>query len=99
MRAAPEKERARVLVLASTYPRWRNDTVPVFVHELARRLTPDFEMHVLAPHAAGTREEELLDGVSVHRFRYLPERFETLAYGAGILPGLRSRPWRVAALL
>jgi glycosyltransferase involved in cell wall biosynthesis len=87
-----------VLVLTSTYPRWQGDTVPAFVHELARRLADEFEMHVLAPHAAGAREEESLDGVSVHRFRYLPARFETLAYGGGILPGLRSRPWRAAAL-
>ena len=85
-------------MLTSTYPRWQGDTVPTFVHELARRLADEFEIHVLAPHAAGAREEETLDGVSVHRFRYLPARFETLAYGGGILPGLRSHPWRAAAL-
>jgi glycosyltransferase involved in cell wall biosynthesis len=99
MHATPEKEKARVLVLTSTYPRWRGDTVPTFVHELARRLAQEFEIHVLAPHTAGASEEESLDGVSVHRFRYLPVRYETLAYGGGILPGLRSRPWRAAALL
>lgn len=98
MYAPREKESARVLVLTSTYPRWQGDTVPAFVHELARRLADEFEIHVLAPHAAGAREEESLDGVSVHRFRYLPVRFETLAYGGGILPGLRSHPWRAAAL-
>ena len=98
MDIAPKKERARVLVLTSTYPRWQGDTVPAFVHELARRLTDEFEIHVLAPHTAGAHEEESLDGVSVHRFHYLPVRFETLAYGSGILPGLRSHPWRAAAL-
>lgn len=99
MLAAPEKQRARVLVLSSTYPRWQGDTVPAFVHELARRLTAEFEIHVLAPHTDGARYEESLDGVSVHRFRYLPACFETLAYGGGILPGLRSHPWRIAALI
>jgi glycosyltransferase involved in cell wall biosynthesis len=39
-----------------------------------------------------------MDGVQVHRFRYLPERLETLAYGGGILPGLRRRPWRATGL-
>ncbi|HEV2239227.1 MAG TPA: glycosyltransferase, partial [Ktedonobacterales bacterium] len=69
-----------------------------FVHELARRLSGRFEVHALVPHAAGTNTAELMDGVQVHRFRYLPARFETLAYGGGMLPGLRTRPWRLLAL-
>jgi glycosyltransferase involved in cell wall biosynthesis len=39
-----------------------------------------------------------MDGVRVHRFRYLPSSFETLAYTGGMLPGLRRRPWRLLAL-
>jgi glycosyltransferase involved in cell wall biosynthesis len=90
----------RILVLTSTYPRWVDDAaVPPFVHELTRRLTAGFEMHVLAPHAPGAAVEEVLDGVQVHRFHYLPERWQTLAYGGGMLPGLRRRPWRAAGLL
>ncbi len=90
----------RILVLTSTYPRYAGDaTVPPFVHELTRRLTAWFEMHVLAPHAPGSAVEEQLDGVHMHRFRYLPERMETLAYGGGMLPGLRRYPWRAAGLL
>lgn len=97
MSATPEAA-ARILVLASTYPRWPDDTLPPFVHELARRLTGRYEMHVLAPHAVGCRTYEVMDGVQVHRFRYLPARFETLAYAGGMLPGLRRRPWRLLAL-
>ncbi|HEX4300140.1 MAG TPA: glycosyltransferase [Gammaproteobacteria bacterium] len=98
MTAKPQ--RARVLVLTSTYPRHPGDgMVPPFVHELSRRLTPWFEMHVLAPHAPGAAVTAEMDGVQVHRFRYLPERLETLAYGGGILPGLRRRPWRAAGLV
>lgn len=90
----------RVLVLSSTYPRFANDAaVPPFVHELTRRLAGWFEMHVLAPHAPGAKTEEQLDGVHVHRFRYLPETWQTLAYGGGMLAGLRHRPWRAAGLL
>jgi glycosyltransferase involved in cell wall biosynthesis len=92
------REKHRVLVLTSTYPRWRDDTLPPFVHELARRLAAEFEVHVLAPHARGATRHERLDGVEVHRFRYLPARFETLAYSGGMLPGLRRRPWRLLAL-
>lgn len=88
----------RLLVLASTYPRWPNDTLPPFVHELARRLTAKYQVHVLVPHAADAMTEERMDGVIIHRFRYLPARFETLAYAGGMLPGLRRRPWRLFAL-
>ena len=88
----------RVLVLASTYPRWPADTLPPFVHELALRLAKQHEVHVLAPHARGCRTHEVMDGVQVHRFRYGPESFETLAYSSGMLPGLRRRPWRLLGL-
>lgn len=88
----------RVLVLASTYPRWPADTLPPFVHELALRLGTRHEIHVLAPHASGCKTREVMDGVQVHRFRYGPEGFETLAYSSGMLPGLRRRPWRLLGL-
>ena len=45
--------RRRLLVLASTYPRWPGDPEPGFVHELARRLTDRFDVTVLCPHAPG----------------------------------------------
>ena len=96
--STPLGPRPRLLVLASTYPRWLDDDLPPFVHELARRLVPQYEVHVLAPHTAGASTQEDLDGVQVHRFRYLPARFETLAYSGGMLPGLRRRPWRLLAL-
>lgn len=81
----------KILVVTSTFPRWPGDTDPTFVHELSRRLVDDAtEVHVLAPHTAGAASRELLDGLTVHRFRYAFERFETLAYSTGILDKLRA---------
>lgn len=81
----------KILVVTSTFPRWPGDTDPTFVHELSRRLVDGAtEVHVLAPHTAGTARREVLDGLTVHRFRYAFERFETLAYGTGILDKLRA---------
>lgn len=81
----------KILVVTSTFPRWPGDTDPTFVHELSRRLVAaDTEVHVLAPHTAGAARRELLDGLTVHRFRYAFERFETLAYSTGILDKLRA---------
>ncbi len=85
----------RILVLTSTYPRWTGDHEPRFVHELSRRLASEFEVHVLAPHARGAKDDEVMDGVHVHRFHYAPERLETLAYEGGILARLRERRLRL----
>jgi glycosyltransferase involved in cell wall biosynthesis len=87
-----------ILVLTSTFPRWEGDNEPPFVFELCRRLTPYYEVHVSAPHAPGSLTRETLDGVHVHRFRYLPESAERIAYEGGILPKLRKRPHLIAGL-
>lgn len=90
--ASGSGERPHLLVLASTYPRWVGDTEPGFVHELCRRLVPEFRVTVLTPHAPGARRRETVDGVDVHRYRYAPERFEGLVHGGGMATNLRRRP-------
>jgi glycosyltransferase involved in cell wall biosynthesis len=85
--------RLRILVLTSTFPRGQGDTTPPFVLDLCRELAREFDVHVLAPHAPGARPEENMDGVHVHRFRYLPERAQRLAYDGGITARLRRCPW------
>lgn len=84
-----------LLVLASTYPRWPGDVEPGFVHELARRLTPRFDVLVLCPHAAGARPVEWMDGVQVIRYRYAPARLETLVNNGGIVTNLRNSRWKL----
>ena len=81
-----------VLVLTSTFPRWANDTVPPFVFELCRRLTPYFDLHVLAPHYPGSLTSESMEDIHVHRFRYCFAGWEKLAYEGGILPRLKRHP-------
>jgi len=88
----------RVLVLATTYPRWQNDTIPGFVHELSKRLIPAFEVHVLAPHCAGAATNEVLEGVQVQRFRYAPSTWEKLCYGSGMLGQVRKNRALLALL-
>ena len=80
----------RVLFLTSNFPRWKGDTTTPFVLDLARDLQAlDWHVEVLAPHAAGAARHQVLDGVPVHRFRYLPVRHETVCYGGGALINLR----------
>lgn len=88
----------RILVLTSTFPRWPDDDEPPFVYELCRRLTENFEVHVLAPHCFGAARREVLSKVNVHRFRYFAAPWENLAYQGGILTRLQKQPGYYALL-
>jgi glycosyltransferase involved in cell wall biosynthesis len=81
-----------ILVLTSTFPRWKEDVEPPFVFELSRRLTAWFDVRVLAPHAPGSLYQEAMEGIRVHRFRYAPAGWQRLAYNGGILANLRKSP-------
>lgn len=87
-------DRPSLLVLASTYPRWKDDYEPSFVHELSRRLTDRFRVTVLCPHARGALPREILDGVEIVRYRYAPEVVESLVNDGGIVTNLRRYPWK-----
>ncbi|VVB54896.1 D-inositol-3-phosphate glycosyltransferase [uncultured archaeon] len=70
-----------VLFLCHAFPRFRDDGVAPFVGTLAGALRASgFNVDVVAPHARGLRVSEDIGGVTVHRFRYAPEEWETLAY-------------------
>ena len=84
-----------LLVLASTYPRWPADPEPGFVHELSRRLTERYRVIVLCPHAPGAKPRETMDGVEVVRYRYAPERWETLVNDGGIVTNLKRARWKL----
>ena len=82
----------RVLVIATTFPRWENDTEPRFVFDLSKQLARKVSLWVLAPHAPGAKMEEEIEGVKILRFPYFyPKRLQTLCYEGGILPKLKSR--------
>ena len=87
------KLKKKLLVLTTTYPRWQGDTEPAFVHYLSRGLQDAFEVHVLAPHTRNAKIMEMLEGVHVHRFRYLPAAWQRLAYEGGIVPRLKQNKW------
>jgi glycosyltransferase involved in cell wall biosynthesis len=80
----------RILVLTSTFPRRVNDTEPRFVFDLCSYyVNHGFVVDVIAPHANGSKRYEVMDGVNVYRYRYFPERLQTLAYEGGIIPNLK----------
>ncbi|HKG92981.1 MAG TPA: glycosyltransferase [Gemmatimonadaceae bacterium] len=72
----------RVLVVTHNYPRFERDPAGAFVASLAREASRrGAKVLVLAPHAPGTAEHEQSgESLELRRFRYLPERWETVGY-------------------
>jgi len=75
------KRSKKVLVVASTYPRWESDSESRFVHQKCKGLTEWFDVVVCAPWFEGSKEYEVMDGVRVYRFKYAGN---SLCYGAGM---------------
>jgi len=82
-----------VTVLTTTYPRYPADPTGSFIVGQARDLARQGHIvHVIAPHdpSAGSRHDESDGSLHVHRFHYwLPHRWESLCYGAGIPENFR----------
>ena len=93
-------KRTTVTFLTSNYPRWEGDSTTPFVLHLARDLRDEgWDVDVLAPHYPGAARDEVLDGVPVHRFRYLlPESAQTVCYGGGALVNIRRSRAELAKL-
>lgn len=71
----------RVLFLTHNFPRTSTDLPGNFLLRFARALgARGVEVRVIAPHAPKLPLHDTVDGVPVTRFRYAPDRRETLAY-------------------
>lgn len=82
-----------VCFLTSSAPLGPGDSYSPFILELAEGLgRRGFRVTILMPHVAGSATREVMRGVRVRRYRYLPRpSAETLGMGGGMLPGLRER--------
>lgn len=80
-----------ILVLTTTFPRWKGDSTPSFVYELSKMLQKNrLNILVVAPHQEGTKLFEIMDGIKVSRFPYFyPKKIQTIAYNGGILYNLK----------
>jgi glycosyltransferase involved in cell wall biosynthesis len=81
----------KILVLASTFPRWKNDSEPGFVYFLSELLVKKgYDICVLVPHFPGAKKFEKMEGLEIHRFSYFyPESLQKLCYEGGILSNLK----------
>lgn len=81
----------KVLAIASTFPRWKNDTTPRFVYDLSNKLESNYDVIALAPHHKEALKKEKLGRVDVRRFAYFkPESLQKLCYNGGIIPNMKT---------
>lgn len=85
----------KILITASTFPRWGNDTEPRFILDYAKALNKYFDVTVLVPAAIDAKEKEVMEGVKIVRYHYLPiHKWETLCYPGAIVPRIKEKKIR-----
>lgn len=90
------KVKKKLLVTASTFPRWEGDTEPRFILDLASHMTDEYDVTALVPAAPGAKDTEVLDGVKVIRYHYFPiHKWETLCYPGAIVPRIKEKKIRI----
>ena len=81
-----------IVICTQTYPRFQGDVNAPFLHNLAKSFAKKRSVTVVAPHHKMAKEEEIVDGVSIQRFRYAKDRREILAY-TGSMHKVALKPW------
>ena len=85
----------KVLMTASTFPRYEGDTEPRFVLDLAKAMSEEFDVTVLAPSFPGAKLHEVMEGVRVVRYRYFPiNKLETLCYPGAVAARIKEKKVR-----
>ena len=84
-----------LLILATTYPRYKDDWMGNYIHNLSKELTSKFNVNVLCPSNSKSINSEVIDNVKIKRFSYFIKRFEKLAYENGILDNIRENPFLI----
>ena len=85
----------KLLVTASTFPRWEGDTEPRFVYDLCRAMRDEFDITVLVPAAPGAQDREEMGGLHVERYHYFSiHKWETLCYPGAIVPRIKEKKAR-----
>lgn len=86
----------KVLITASTFPRWGGDTEPRFVLDFAKEISKEYDVTVLTPWSEGAEETEVLEGVNVIRYHYFPiKKCETLCAPGSVISRIKEKKSRV----
>jgi len=83
----------KICMLAFSFPQNKDDAQCRFIYLLARELAKKHEVHVVTSGGKKTKDEELMEGIHVHRFNYfLPKKWQIVTYGSSMAQILKSNP-------
>jgi len=91
------KEKLKVTLLTTSFPRYEGDFAGHFIYKYAQQLARfDYNVKVIAPHDSEVKEPDKWCDVKVEYFKYfLPQSFQTLAYGAGMISRIKQNGLRL----
>ncbi len=90
----------RICVLTTSFPLYQGVIAGSFLFEQTRCLVEmGVSVDIVAPHHAGAAHQETMEGIHIRRFQYMPEKQQTLCYGAGIAANMRTKRGAVLQVL
>jgi glycosyltransferase involved in cell wall biosynthesis len=91
------KEKLKVTLLTTSFFRYEGDFAGHFIYKYAQQLARfDYNVKVIAPHDSEVKEPDKWCDVKVEYFKYfLPQSFQTLAYGAGMISRIKQNGLRL----
>lgn len=90
------KQKKKLLITGSTFPRWEGDTEPRFIFDYADAMAEYYDVTVLVPAAPGAKDRERMSNVDVIRYHYCPvHKWETLCYPGAIVPRIKEKKIRI----
>src|SRR5687768_10418158 len=89
----------RIVMIASSYPRFAGDSVGSFMEPIARGIAArGHEVHLVAPWHPKWARDAVEDGVRFHLFRYAPlAQLNVFGYAEGMQGDVRLRTSAIAA--
>ncbi|HFD04557.1 MAG TPA: glycosyltransferase family 4 protein [Firmicutes bacterium] len=89
----------KILEITHSFVRFKNDYISRFLLTLFEGLKESGEeIKVIAPHAEGLKEKEIISGIDVERFKYAQDWREILAYKGNMHEIAFSSPFNIVLL-
>lgn len=81
----------KICLVPTMFPKYKGDYYGSFVFDEARMLVEKgIEVHIVTQHNHGIPYEEVMEGICVHRFKWLePEEFKALVHFKGLMDYFR----------
>lgn len=85
-----EMVKPKILVLSSSYPKYKGDMNGVFIYNQVSQLKSFYDIHVLTPDYKGALSFEITEGIKIYRHKQFFTKNIELAYGSDILAKIKN---------